>query len=126
DGGANSVMRKALSPEANSPGLDIKMFPVDFIVAPLVWPAELPPDQVRVFINPKAYDSGLPAVGCLPWPGGRGVLLIPAPHQRAVALMEGSADVFWSEVAKVTPLADTLSSGIDFPRDFRRVQRPYG
>jgi 2-polyprenyl-6-methoxyphenol hydroxylase-like FAD-dependent oxidoreductase len=119
-------MRKALAAESSSANLDLKMFPIDFIVAPLAWPAELPPDQVRVFINPRAYAAGIPAAGCLPWPGGRGVLLIPAPHERAMDFMTATAEAFWSEVAKVTPLAERLSAGLDFPGDFRRVQRPFG
>ena len=123
DDGAKSVVRRALLPEGET---NLNIFPLDFITAAIPWPDELPPDQARVFINPQAFREGIPAVGCLPWPDGRGVLLMPLPHARAVALLEGTAEAFWSELAKLTPLAETLSAGLTFPGDFRRVQRPYG
>jgi 6-methylpretetramide 4-monooxygenase len=134
DDGAKSVVRGALSPASdlaaqaghNRADIALNIFPVDFITAAIAWPNELPTDQARVWINPQAFRQGIPAMGCLPWPGGRGVLLMPLPHARAVALLEGTAEAFWSELARLTPLAATLSAQLSFPDDFRRVQRPYG
>jgi monooxygenase len=121
DDGANSVVRAAISPDTK-----LSTFPLDFMTAAVAWPGELPQDQVRAWINPKALRAGIPVIGCLPWPGSRGVLLLPLPHERAVALRQGGAEEFWDELTKLTPLAATLSARLKFPDDFRCVQRPYG
>jgi len=143
DDGAHSVVRAALSSDRGWPSprvdnhtsmqtdqrradLEFKLFPLDFVTAAIVWPDELPPDEGRVWINPKAFRAGIPGIGCLPWPGGRGVLLLPLPHTRAEALLRSTEVAFWNELTKLTPLAATLSSQLKFPDGFRRVQRPYG
>lgn len=124
DDGAQSIVRGAILSEQEQ--LRLNLFPVDFITAEIAWPDQLHADQVRLWLNPAAFRSGIPAIGCFPWPLGRGVVLVPLPHDRAVALLEGTADAFWAELARLTPLADRLSKQLTFPNDFHRVRRPYG
>ena len=124
DDGVHSVLRPAILNGRSA--VQFRTFPLDFVTAGIPWFDELPPNQGRVWINPQAFRTGIPGVGCLPWPGGRGVLLMPLPHARAVALLKGTAEAFWSELAKLTPLAAKLSAQLSFPDDFRRVQRPFG
>lgn len=122
DDGTHSIVRAALS---TGPTMKLKLFPLDFLTAAISWPSSLPPDQGRVWLNPQALRSGIPALGCLPWPGGRGVILLPLPHQRAEAVLHSASDAIWSELTKLTPLAGSLRAHLKFPPDFRHVRRPY-
>jgi 2-polyprenyl-6-methoxyphenol hydroxylase-like FAD-dependent oxidoreductase len=136
DDGAHSIVRSALMSDSCTlaPGRDeqsrtsmkLGIFPLDFVTAAIAWPKELPADRVRIWVNPKAFRAGIPAVGCLPWPGGLGVLLLPLPHVRADALLRDTPEAFWNKLTKVTPLAVTLSEQLKFPGDFRQFRRPYG
>ena len=121
DDGAHSIVRSAMLPD-----LKLDMFPFDFITAAIDWPAEIPPDQARLWMNPRAFHGGIPAVACLPWPNGRGVLLMPLPHVRATGLFAGTPAAFWAQFPETTPLAGVFSSRLRFPDDFHAVRRPYG
>jgi 2-polyprenyl-6-methoxyphenol hydroxylase-like FAD-dependent oxidoreductase len=120
DDGGNSIVRRHL-------GIPITLasFPVNFITAVIPhWP--LSPRRVRAWIQPKGFREGLPAAVFIPWPENEGVLLIPLVAERAKRLFEQSADVFWDALQHVTPMASSLREQIEFPRDFRRVARPFG
>lgn len=120
DDGGNSVVRRAL-------GIPITLdtFPIEFVTATIPrWP--LPSNRVRVWIDPKGFRSSVPAAGFIPWPGNEGVLLIPLPADRAKRLFEQAPDIFWTALQRVTPLAGVLREQLEFPRDFRRVARPFG
>ena len=120
DDGGNSIVRKHL-------GIPIALdsFPVDFVTALIPrWP--LPPNRVRAWIYPKGFRHGLPAAVFIPWPGNEGVLLMPLAADRAKRLFEQPPEVFWSALERVTPMAGSLREQIEFPRDFRRVARPFG
>ncbi|HEV2839837.1 MAG TPA: NAD(P)/FAD-dependent oxidoreductase [Chthoniobacterales bacterium] len=120
DDGGNSVVRTHL-------GIPITFdsFPVDFVTALVPrWP--LPPRRVRAWIYPKGFRDGLPAAAFIPWPGDEGVLLMPLAAERAKRLFEQPPEVFWSALEQVTPMAHSLREQIEFPRDFRRVARPFG
>jgi monooxygenase len=121
DDGAHSVIRKAMGGT-----IELAVFPLDFVTAAIGWPNELPPDRVSVRLNPAAFEGSIPAIGCMPWPGGRGVLLMPLPHERVESLFQSTAEGFWSEVARLTPLAEELRAQLQFPADFQRIRRPYG
>ena len=120
DDGGNSVVRTHL-------GIPIALdsFPIDFITALIPrWP--LPPNRVRAWIYPKGFRHGLPAAVFIPWPGNAGVLLMPLAADRAKRLFEQPPEVFWSALEQVTSMACSLREQIEFPRDFRRVARPFG
>ncbi len=120
DDGGNSVVRTHL-------GIPIALdsFPIDFITALIPrWP--LPPNRVRAWIHPKGFRNGLPAAAFIPWPGNEGVLLMPLAADRAKRLFEQPPEVFWSALERVTPMAGSLREQVEFPRDFRRVARPFG
>lgn len=120
DDGGNSVVRKHL----NIP-IAFDSFPVDFVTALIPrWP--LPPNRVRAWIQSKGFRDGLPAAAFIPWSGNEGVLLMPLAAERAKLLFEQSPEVFWRAFERVTPMAGSLREQIEFPRDFRRVARPFG
>ncbi len=121
DDGAKSVVRAAIT------DIRLNLFPLEFIVAPLeTWPGDLRGDRVRVWLNPQAFRSGIPALGCFPWPGHRGVVLLPMPAARAAATWDLPAEAFWAELSRLTPIAAALREQLKFPESFRRVERPYG
>jgi 2-polyprenyl-6-methoxyphenol hydroxylase-like FAD-dependent oxidoreductase len=120
DDGGNSVVRTHL-------GIPITLdsFPIDFVTAMIPrWP--LPPHRVRAWIHPKGRRDGLPAAVFIPWPGNEGVLLMPLAAQRAKRLFEQPPEVFWRALERVTPMARAVHEQLEFPRDFRRVARPFG
>jgi len=120
DDGGNSVVRRQL-------GIPITLddFPVDFITARLArWP--LPPRRVRGWIHRQGLRDGIAAAAFIPWPGDEGVLLMPLPTERARALLEQPAGRFWNALERATPMAGALREQLEFPRDFRRVARPFG
>lgn len=121
DDGVHSVVRRSLEIP-----MDPKLFPVEFVSAAIPWPDTLPVDQVRMWMNPPAFQTGMPAILFVPWPGHRGAILIPLGHQRAETLFQAGASHFWSELEKLTPVAVRLSQQLRFPEDFKRVRRPYG
>ncbi len=121
DDGAQSIVRRSLGAQ-----IDLKLFPLEFITAPINWPEALPPDRGRVAINPAAIREGIPALGMIPWPRGRGALLIPLPHERVEPLLHSPPEEFWNQVERLTPLAGSLAAQLRFPHDFKHVRRPYG
>ncbi|MDP9190766.1 MAG: FAD-dependent monooxygenase [Acidobacteriota bacterium] len=100
DDGGNSIVRTQLGiPIALTP------FPVEFVTAVLPqWP--LAANRVRVWLD---FRSDTPAVGLIPWPENEGVFLMPIPADRAMPEKFGN----------------TLPP-IDFPRDLKRIARPFG
>jgi 2-polyprenyl-6-methoxyphenol hydroxylase-like FAD-dependent oxidoreductase len=121
DDGAHSIVRSALAAP-----LKTKIFPLDFITTLIEWPEALPPDQARVWLNPAAFRRGIPALGLIPWPGGRGVALLPLAHARVEPLFRSEPSEFWSGLAELTPLAEAIAFRRRFPDDFTHVRRPYG
>jgi 2-polyprenyl-6-methoxyphenol hydroxylase-like FAD-dependent oxidoreductase len=119
DGGASVVRTRLGIPIA------LETFPIEFVTAKLErWP--LPPNRVRIRIDRNALRRGLPVAGLIPWPGNEGILLVPLPADRAKDLFEQQPDTFWSALERVTPMAAALREQLEFPRDFRRVARPFG
>ena len=121
DDGASSVVRTGLGIP-----ISLSMFPIDFITATISWPDQLPPAKVHIRLNPAAFREGMPGVGLFPWPGRDGVMMIPLKHARAEKLYAASEDSFWKSVQQLTPLAPILREQLQFPRDFKRVRRPFG
>lgn len=119
DDGERSVVRTRLGIP-----ITLELFPIEFVTAMIPrWP--LPPRRVRVWIDPKG-SGGIPAAGFIPWPENEGVLLVPLPRDRAEDFFSQSAETFWSALERVTPMAAALREQLVFPRNFRRVARPFG
>ncbi|HEX6100157.1 MAG TPA: NAD(P)/FAD-dependent oxidoreductase [Thermoanaerobaculia bacterium] len=119
DGGASVVRTRLGIPIA------LEVFPIDFVTARIGrWP--LPPHRARVWIDRAGLRRGLPATAFIPWPGDEGILLVPLPPDRAKGLLDQPPETFWSMLERVTPLAAALREQLEFPRDFRRVARPFG
>ncbi|MEX2558931.1 MAG: NAD(P)/FAD-dependent oxidoreductase, partial [Pirellulales bacterium] len=121
DDGVHSVVR-----ESCGIPIELDLFPLDFVTAGIEWPDDIAADQVRLWVNPAALRAGIPVMGAFPWPGRRGVVLLPIPHPRAERLLENAPEYFWSELAKLTPISGSLAGQLRFPGDFKRVRRPYG
>jgi 2-polyprenyl-6-methoxyphenol hydroxylase-like FAD-dependent oxidoreductase len=120
DDGASSVVRAQLGIP-----IALHLFPVDLVTAVLArWPLE--GNRVRVWIRRKGFRDGLPAAAFFPWPANEGVLLLPLPADRAKHFFEQPAEVFWSALDRVTPMSGPVREQLQFPRDFRRVTRPFG
>jgi monooxygenase len=129
DDGVRSTVREALGV-----GIDLKLFPLEFVTTPIDWPPDLTPDRARAWIGGASggrpagavHDPAVPAAAFVPWPGGRGVCLIPLPHADADRLFGAGPERFWASLAGVTPMAPWLRERVAFPADFARVRRLYG
>jgi 2-polyprenyl-6-methoxyphenol hydroxylase-like FAD-dependent oxidoreductase len=121
DDGGHSVVRQGLGIP-----LETRLFVFDFVAAAVCWPEQLPPDQVRLWLNPRALRTGIAAMAMIPRPGRCGTLLVPLPHDRVVALFAGPSDGFWNALAGLTTQAEFLRSQLRFSEDFVRIRRPYG
>ena len=120
DDGGNSIVRTRL-------GIPIALasFPIEFVTAHIArWP--LPPHRARVWIRREGSRGGVAAAGCIPWPGNEGILLLPLRSDRAQAFFDQSPEIAWSALDRITPAAAALREQLVFPRDFRRVARPFG
>jgi 2-polyprenyl-6-methoxyphenol hydroxylase-like FAD-dependent oxidoreductase len=119
DGGQSAVRTRLGIP------LDFDTFPIEFVTAALTrWP--LPPQRVRVWIDLRASAGKLPAAGCFPWPKAEGVLLLPLTSERAQYFFEAPAETFWRALEGLMPVAQAVRDQVEFPRDFKRVTRPFG
>ena len=120
DDGGSSVVRTHLGIP-----IELRTFPIDFITAVIArWP--LPQRRVRGWIHPKGFGGRFSAAVFIPWPGNEGVLLMPLPADRARLLFDQPPEIFWGALERITPMAGALREQLDFPRDFRRVARPFG
>ncbi len=120
DDGGGSVVRRNL-------GIPVELvpFPIEFVTATIRrWP--LPPHRARVWIQPNGPVDGIPAAGLIPWPANEGVLLMPLAADGAERVFEQPAEGFWSALGRVMPVAEALREQLEFPRDFKRVARPFG
>ncbi len=120
DDGGNSVVRTRL-------GIPITLedFPVVFVTAAIPrWP--LLPNRSRVWIRRGKSATGLSAAAFFPMPGSEGVLLIPVARERSKGFLQQTPAVFWGELERLTSVARALRENLDFPRDFRRIERPFG
>jgi 2-polyprenyl-6-methoxyphenol hydroxylase-like FAD-dependent oxidoreductase len=120
DDGGSSVVRTQL-------GIPIMldMIPIEFVTAMITrWP--LPAHRVRAWIHPKGFDHGLSAAAFVPWPANEGALLVPLRPDRVKCIFEQPPEIFWNALERVTPIAGALREQLEFPRDFRRVTRPFG
>ncbi|HEX6085871.1 MAG TPA: NAD(P)/FAD-dependent oxidoreductase, partial [Thermoanaerobaculia bacterium] len=117
DDGGNSIVRTRLGIP-----IALEQFPIEFVTAMIPrWP--LPSRRVRAWIDLR---RDLPAAALFPWPEDEGVLLVPLPSDRAESLFAQSPETFWNALERVTPIAPALREQLEFPRDFRRVARPFG
>lgn len=117
DDGGGSVVRRNLGI-----AIAIAPFPIEFVTATIRrWP--LQPHRARVWIEPSLP---VPAAGLIPWPANEGVLLVPLAADRAEGVFAQPAEEFWSALGRLTPMAGALREQLEFPRDFKRVARPFG
>lgn len=120
DDGGSSVVRTQLGIP-----ITLDMIPIEFVTAMITrWP--LSPHRVRAWIHPKGFDHGLSAAAFVPWPANEGALLVPLRPDRAKHIFGQPPEIFWNALGRITPIAGALRGQLEFPRDFRRVTRPFG
>ncbi len=120
DDGARSLVRSGL-------GLPISLqaFPLDFVTARITRPSGFPDHVGRVWLDVRRVGRGLAAAGCLPLPSGDAMLVMPAPPE-AWDLLASSEDRLWTELERLTPIADALQSAISSPSALHRFRLAFG
>lgn len=119
DDGARSQVR-----ESCGIPLALRLFPVEFLCFTFRWPPSLSPAGPHVFINPDAARSSLMGLGALPFPNGRGAGLVVALGARYSATADLPGE--WRSFHGSDPRLAELTRGLEFPRDFVHVKRPWG
>jgi len=118
DDGVRSVVR-----EGCGIGIDLAMFPVDFLCFGPRWPASLSPSRVRLWANRGGTRSGILGLGAVPLPDGRGTGLVLA-LPRAFEDPRAAGD--WQRFLDRDPILREIVGDRRFPGDFARVRRPWG
>jgi 2-polyprenyl-6-methoxyphenol hydroxylase-like FAD-dependent oxidoreductase len=72
DDGAHSAIRRGCGLSMN-----LVRLPVDLLGFSFTWPAQLPPDRARIWVNPQRVRTGILGMPAAPLPEGRGAALIP-------------------------------------------------
>jgi 2-polyprenyl-6-methoxyphenol hydroxylase-like FAD-dependent oxidoreductase len=73
DDGVHSAIRRGCGAR-----MSLVSFPLTLLGFSYDWPASLPPDEARLFVNERRLRTGLLLMGCAPLPEGRGVALVAA------------------------------------------------
>jgi 2-polyprenyl-6-methoxyphenol hydroxylase-like FAD-dependent oxidoreductase len=118
DDGVRSAVR-----EGCAIGVDLRMFPVDFLCFGPLWPEGLSPSRVRLWANRGRTRSGILGLGAVPLPGGRGTGLVLALPR---AFEDPRAAEDWQRFLAGDPLLAAIVGDRSFPGDFTRVRRPWG
>ena len=121
DDGVRSVVRTEIGVE-----IALATIPVDFLIAPIRWPDDLPPRRARVWLRSRSFRNGAPAAAFFPWPDGEGVLLMPMPRERVEGFLEELPESFWRSIDVLTPLGPMLRKHPDIPGLLAHVSRPFG
>jgi 2-polyprenyl-6-methoxyphenol hydroxylase-like FAD-dependent oxidoreductase len=72
DDGAHSAVRRGCGLTMN-----VVRFPVVLLGFSFAWPARLPPDMARIWVNPRRVRTGILGMPAAPLPEGRGAALLP-------------------------------------------------
>jgi 2-polyprenyl-6-methoxyphenol hydroxylase-like FAD-dependent oxidoreductase len=88
------------------------------------WPASLPPDEARLFINERRLRTGLLLAGFAPLPAGRGVGLVAAWSE---ALLDGGRfRRALADLAGQHPLLQDLLGARPYPEAFTTFRLAWG
>lgn len=119
DDGVHSAVRKACGIE-----MPTRLFPVEFLCTTLTWPEHLPAGTVHLWPNWHGGQSGIMIFGAGSLPSGKGVglALVDGRHFDVNPDAAGS----WGRFCATDPDLERLVAGLDFPRGFMRIKRPWG
>jgi len=119
DDGVHSAVREACGIK-----LAARLFPVEFLCTALEWPDDLLAGIVHGWPNWRHGESGILFFGAGSLPGGKGVGLVAINGAR----FDANSDVeeSWRKFRAMDPAFARLAAGVDFPRGFTRIRRPWG
>ena len=119
DDGTHSAVRAACGI-----GIELRPFPVEFLVRGLPVPSGWPEDVVRIWLAPRDDRSGLLGFGIAPLPGGEVACIAPVISAQAgeTDALERAMIEFFARVG--SPPAEPEALG--FPRSFTRIHREWG
>jgi 2-polyprenyl-6-methoxyphenol hydroxylase-like FAD-dependent oxidoreductase len=119
DDGAHSVVRRGCGLPMN-----FVRFPLQLIGFGFDWPAHLPPNMVRIWLNKDRLQTGVLGMPSAPLPEGRGVALLPVwPEEfQNVRRLQAALQAFSTQ----DPLLGELIGSRTYPRDFARFHIAWG
>ncbi len=119
DDGGHSVIRRGCGLP-----MEIVPFPVHLLGCRFDWPANLPANAVRVWLNQDRRQTGVLAMPIVPLPGGKGVGLIPIwPN---VGRDEQRLQAALRTFAAQDPALEELIGTRAYPAEFAHFQIGYG
>jgi 2-polyprenyl-6-methoxyphenol hydroxylase-like FAD-dependent oxidoreductase len=119
DDGVHSVIRHGCGLP-----MDIVPFPLHVLGCGFDWPASLPPNAVRVWLNKERRKTGLIGMPIAPLPEGKGVGLIPIWPE--VGQDEQRLQAALRTFAAQDPALEELIGTRAYPAGFTRFQIGYG
>jgi 2-polyprenyl-6-methoxyphenol hydroxylase-like FAD-dependent oxidoreductase len=113
DDGAHSIVRQACGFPP-----DLRQFPLDVLGFRFDWPARLPPNGVRIWLNKDRLRTGLLGMPAAPVPQGKGVALLPIWPEagRDAARLQEALRGFASQDAVLAELISPRSDPAGFAR----------
>jgi 2-polyprenyl-6-methoxyphenol hydroxylase-like FAD-dependent oxidoreductase len=119
DDGAESRVRSACGIELNA-----RSFPLDFLCFEPNWPKSVAPRVGCAWLNPRAMESGILALGIAPIPNGKGAGMVVV-HARDFD--ENPAhEASWDRFCAIDPAIGSVVGERRFPADFVRIRRSFG
>ena len=119
DDGVHSAVRAACNIE-----MPTRLFPVEFLCTAMPWSDHLPAGTVHLWPNWRSGQSGLLLFGAGSLPSGKGVGLALVDGRRFDVNPDAAGS--WRRFCAMDPALERLVEGLDFPRDFMRIKRPWG
>jgi 2-polyprenyl-6-methoxyphenol hydroxylase-like FAD-dependent oxidoreductase len=115
DDGAHSAVRRGCGLSMN-----LVRFPIDLLGFSFNWPARLPPDMARIWVNPQRARTGILGMPAAPLPEGRGAALIPVWPE--VLQDEGRFQQGLRSFAAGDFLLEEMLGGRSYPAGFTRFR----
>jgi 2-polyprenyl-6-methoxyphenol hydroxylase-like FAD-dependent oxidoreductase len=119
DDGVHSAVRAACSID-----MPTRLFPVEFLCITLTWPTYLPAGTVHLWPNWRSGRSGILIFGAGSLPSGKGVGLALVDGRRFDTNPDAAKS--WGQFSGTDQALQRLVAGLDFPRGFMRIKRPWG
>jgi 2-polyprenyl-6-methoxyphenol hydroxylase-like FAD-dependent oxidoreductase len=119
DDGAHSAVRRGCGLSMN-----LVRFPLVLLGFSFDWPARLPPNMARIWLNPQRVQTGILGMPTIPLPEGRGAALVPVwPEllQNEVRLRQGLC-----AFAAGDSLLEELLGGRSYPGGFTHFRIGWG
>ncbi len=119
DDGARSLVRQECGL-----GIELRALPMDLLTFGFEWPAELPRDIGRIWVNDHHRGSSVFLFAAGPLPTGRGAGLVPLRPASLETPERVTRD--WQDFLRANPVAASLCADHRCPGDMARVRIAYG